>query len=58
MDAEEQVVPRKRSKGKEEQKYIHEDPEQIVDLADINALSKITCKLKNIKPFQIIFHNF
>lgn len=34
---------RKRKTGDKDQKYIHEDPESIVDLMDINAMSKISC---------------
>lgn len=46
MDAEEQPEARgrKNKNKKEERKYIQEDADDIVDLADINAFSKITCK--------------
>lgn len=39
--------PKKKARSKDE-RYIHEDIDDIVDLADVNAMSKITCKLKNI----------
>lgn len=39
--------PEQRSKKKTRsrgERYIHENVDDIVDLADINAMSKITCK--------------
>lgn len=37
------VRPKKKARRKDE-KYIHEDADTIVDLADIKAMSKISCK--------------
>lgn len=44
LDAEEKGEQRTRKTGAKDQKYIHEDAESIVDLMDINAMSKISCK--------------
>lgn len=45
MDADERSGDGKRNKKrKDDQKYIQEDADEIVDLADINAMSKITCE--------------
>lgn len=46
MDANAQSAerPKKKARRKDE-KYIHEDADTIVDLADIKAMSKISCKL-------------
>ncbi len=41
-DMEDDKPPAKKSKQQET--YIQEDPESIVDLADINSIGKITCK--------------
>lgn len=38
--------PKKKAHRKDE-KYIHEDADTIVDLADIKAMSKISCKLSS-----------
>lgn len=43
--------PKKKAHRKDE-KYIHEDADTIVDLADIRAMSKISCK------FRSAFHLF
>lgn len=39
--------PKKKAKRKET-KYIHEDVDHIVDLADIKAMSSIACEFLNI----------
>lgn len=46
MDTDENPERREKKKANRSkaQKYIHEDADTIVDLADINAMSKITCK--------------
>lgn len=38
--------PKKKAHRKDE-KYIHEDADTIVDLADIKAMSKISCKFRS-----------
>lgn len=44
MDDEADQRPKVKAKRAKEQKYIREDADTIVDLADINAMSKISCK--------------
>lgn len=44
MGDEAEQRPKVKAKRSMEQKYIHEDADTIVDLADINAMSKISCK--------------
>lgn len=45
LDNEEKPAEqRKRKMGVQESRYIHEDADSIVDLMDINAISKISCK--------------
>lgn len=44
MDDEAEQRPKVKAKRPKEQRYIREDADTIVDLADINAMSKITCK--------------
>lgn len=44
MDDEADQRPKVKAKRPKEQKYIREDADTIVDLADINAMSKISCK--------------
>lgn len=59
MDTDEAASGKKHSKKRnEEQKYIHEDADEIVDLADINALSKITCKYHIIHHIPRTFNSF
>lgn len=41
-DMEDDKQPAKKTKQRET--YIQEDPDSIVDLADINSIAKITCK--------------
>lgn len=38
--------PKKKARRKDE-KFIHEDADTIVDLADIKAMSKISCKVNS-----------
>lgn len=42
--------PKKKAHRKDE-KYIHEDADTIVDLADIKAMSKISCRFKQNPVF-------
>lgn len=35
----------KKKAHRKDEKYIHEDADTIIDLADIKAMSKISCKL-------------
>lgn len=47
MDTSTQSAERPKKKvHRKDEKYIHEDADTIVDLADIKAMSKISCKLK------------
>lgn len=39
--------PKKKARSRDE-RYIHEDLDDIVDLADVNAIGKITCKFTRI----------
>lgn len=56
MDKSTQAAERPKKKAhRKDEKYIHEDADTIVDLADIKAMSKISCKLKNT---YLTFHNF
>lgn len=46
--------PKKKARRKDE-KFIHEDADTIVDLADIKAMSKISCKFGlQIKPCRLV----
>lgn len=55
MDGEADQRPKVKAKRSKEQRYIREDADTIVDLADINAMSKITCKLTmRISQFSIV----
>lgn len=44
MDDDAEDRPKVKVKRSKDQRYIREDADTIVDLADINAMSKITCK--------------
>lgn len=45
LDDDMEVDSQPVKKTKRSETYIQEDPENIVDLADINSIGKITCKL-------------
>lgn len=47
MDSNEQERKAPRVKRGKEEKYIHEDADTILDLADIRAMSSIACKDSN-----------
>lgn len=54
MDADEQIEKRPKKKARSrDQKFIHEDADEIVDLADVNAMSRITCKSKQKLEFRL-----
>lgn len=56
MDVNDQPAerPKKKARRKDE-KYIHEDADTIVDLADIKAMSSIGCKLlRYFVPFETV----
>lgn len=48
-------LPKKKAHRKDE-KYIHEDADTIVDLADIKAMGKISCKFKDNVFCPVIYH--
>lgn len=55
MEGDKQPV----KKSKQRETYIQEDPESIVDLADINSIGKITCKSNLLKGTNICcFHSW
>lgn len=53
MDDETEQRPKVKAKRSKEQKYIREDADTIVDLADINAMSKISCKSAKHRPIAM-----
>lgn len=58
MDGEADQRPKVKAKRSKEQRYIREDAETIVDLADINAMSKISCEsTMHIGQFSIVTKN-
>lgn len=44
MGSDDQRIKRSEKNGKKEEKYIYENSENIVDLADIKAMSSIASK--------------
>lgn len=44
FDDDMEVDKQPTKKTKQSETYIQEDPDSIVDLADINSIGKITCK--------------
>lgn len=52
MDDDAEQRPKVKVKRSKEQKYIHEDADTIVDLADINAMSNISCKSAKYKSLS------
>lgn len=44
MDSNDQNERPKKKSHKKDEKYIHEDADTIVDLADVRAISSIACK--------------
>lgn len=45
LDDDMEVDKQPTKKTKQRETYIQEDPDSIVDLADINSIGKITCKM-------------
>lgn len=53
MGDETEQRPKVKAKRSKEQKYIREDADTIVDLADINAMSKISCMSAIHRPLAV-----